>query len=209
MAKVYGDQSGSGGHVHQSLQRAGRNVFSDGQGALSELGAQYVAGLLATMGDFCAAMNPFVNSFKRLDPDLFVATRATWGLDTRNAACRAILNVSEDAARIENRRPGADANPYLVAAAMLAGGLHGLTNSLALQPALEVGDDLSISGAPLPLDLRSAVELFDSSEIVQRYFGAELKAAFSATRHAELAAFDKWWRNSVTDWELARYPDAL
>jgi glutamine synthetase len=209
MAKVYGDRSGSGGHVHQSLNHNGRNVFSDGTGQLSPIGRNYVAGLLATMGEFSAATNPFVNSYKRLDPDLFVATRATWGLDTRNAACRAILNVSPAAARIENRRPGADANPYLVAAAMLAGGLHGLTNSLELERALEVGDDLATTGARLPNDLRTAITAFDESALVCKYFGSELTAAFSATRHAELAAFDKWWRNSVTDWELARYPDAL
>ena len=209
MAKLFGTESGSGGHVHQSLMRDGVNVFSDGSGSLSTLGQQYTAGLLATMGEFSALFNPFMNSYKRIDPTLFVATRATWGHDTRNAACRAILNVAPEACRIENRRPGADANPYLVAAGMLAGGLHGLKNGLLLPAALEVADDLASTGGPLPGDLREAVALFDSSGLARTYLGEALVAAYSATRHGEIAAFDAWWRNSVTEWELRRYSESL
>lgn len=209
MAKRYGAESGSGGHVHQSLTRGGRNVFSDGAGGLSDEGSRYVGGLLATMADFSLLFNPLVNSYKRLDPELFVATRATWGTDNRNAACRAILNVPAEAARVESRRPGADANPYLVAAGLLAGGLHGLRNAIDPGPALAVGDDLATAGADLPADLRSAIDVFDSSALVREYLGSELVASFLATRRAEQRAFDDWWRTSVSEWELARYPDHI
>jgi glutamine synthetase len=209
MAKRYGKESGSGGHVHQSLNRGGVNVFSDGAGGLSESGSHYLGGLLATMADFSLLFNSFVNSFKRLDPELFVATRATWGTDNRNAACRAILNVPATAARVESRRPGADASPYLVAAGLLAGGLHGLRNRIDPGPPLAVGDDLASAGGDLPSDLRSAIDTFDRSALVREYLGTELVASFLATRRAEQQVFDDWWRTSVSEWELARYPDHI
>jgi glutamine synthetase len=205
MAKRYGPESGSGGHVHQSLWQSGRNVFSDGSGRLSPVGAAYVAGLLATMAEFSVLFNPFVNSFKRLDPSLFVATRSTWGTDNRNAACRAILNVSEKAARVESRRPGADANPYLVTAALLAGGLHGLRGGLDPGAPLAPGDDLAVAGGDLPADLRAAIAAFEDSALAREEFGETFVETFLATRRAELAAFDTWWQSSITDWELERY----
>ncbi len=209
MAKLYDKESGSGGHVHQSLRRGGANAFSDGAGGLSDVGSQYVGGLLATMGDFSAMFNPFVNSYKRLDPNLFVSTRATWGTDNRNAACRAILNVPAESARVESRRPGADASPYLVSAALLAGGLHGLRGRLDPGPPLRPGDDLATAGGDLPSDLRSAIDAFERSDVARESLGPEFVASFAATRRAEQAAFDAWWRGTVTDWELARYPEHI
>jgi glutamine synthetase len=209
MAKLYAGESGSGGHVHQSLRRGGGNVFSDGEGGLSVEGSHYLGGLLTTMGDFSALTNPFINSYKRLDPNLFVATRATWATDNRNAACRLILNVSDKAARVESRRPGADANPYLVTASLLAGGLHGLRHAIDPGPRLEVGDDLATTGAALPADLRSAISSLEESAIAREYLGDELVESFLATRRAEQKAFDEWWLGSVSEWELARYPDHI
>ena len=209
MAKRYAGESGSGGHVHQSLRRGGRNVFSDGEGALSPDGAHYLGGLLATMGDFSAMTNPFVNSYKRLDPALFVATRATWGTDNRNAACRVLLNVSPASARVESRRPGADASPYLVAAALLAGGLHGLRHAIDPGPPIKVGDHLATTGAALPVDLSSAITAFRASDVVREALGPEFVACFAATRLAEQKAFDDWWLGSVSEWELARYPEHI
>lgn len=204
MAKRYAGESGSGGHVHQSLVRDGVNVFSDGHGALSQEGRHYLGGLLATMAEAAAVFGPFVNSYKRLDPNLFVATRATWGADSRNAACRVLLDVPAAAARVEHRRPGADANPYLVAAALLAGGLHGLRHSIDPGPALSPGDDLATAGGDLPPDLRAAVDALAASETLADLLGRPLVDAFLATRRAELRAFDDWWRDNVSEWELAR-----
>jgi glutamine synthetase len=206
MAKRYSADSGSGGHVHQSLRRDGANVLSDGAGALSDTGAHYLAGLLATMGDFSALFNPFVNSYKRLDPDLFVATRATWGTDNRNAACRVLLNISPEAARVEARRPGADASPYVVAAGLLAGGLHGLRNGLDPGSPIAPGDDLATAGAELPMDLRSAIDRLEESALARDLLGSAFVTTFLETRRAEQRAFDTWWRSTVTDWELGRYP---
>jgi glutamine synthetase len=209
MAKRYPHESGSGGHVHASLVRDGVNVFSDGGRGLSPEGRAFLGGLVATMGDASLLFGPFVNSYKRLDPTLFVATRATWGGDSRNAACRVLLGVPAEAARVESRRPGADANPYLVAAGLLAGGLHGLRHDLDPGPALQPGDDLASTGGPLPVDLRAAIDAFESSAFVREHLGEPLVAAYLATRRAELAAFDDWWRTSVSEWELARYPEHI
>lgn len=209
MAKLYIDQSGSGGHVHQSLVRGGSNVFSDGSGRLSDLGQQYVAGLVATMGDLTALFNPFMNSYKRLNAAFFVATRATWGYDNRNAACRTILNGSAAAARVEHRRPGADANPYLVAAGVLAGGLHGLQQGLVLGDPLLPDADVTSFGASLPETLEEAVTAFESSIAVRDLLGVEFVSSFTATRRAEIAAFNMWWRGTITEWELSRYLEHL
>ncbi len=209
MAKLHMEQSGSGGHVHQSIVRAGTNVFSNGKGELSELGRQYVAGLVASMGDLTVLFNPFMNSFKRLDAGFFVATRATWGYDNRNAACRTILNVPAVAARVEHRRPGADASPYLVAAGMLAGGLHGLREQLPLGPALLPDSDTATFGADLPSSLEEAVDAFETSSLARDLLGPEFVASFAATRRGEVAAFTRWWRGTVTDWEFKRYIEHL
>lgn len=205
MAKVSMSQSGSGGHIHQSLTRNGENVFSDGQGQLSDIGRHYLAGLLETMSELTVLFNPFLNSYKRLDTAFFVPTRATWGFDDRRAACRAIVNTSVSAARVEHRRAGADANPYLAAVGMLAGGLHGLEEAIELNPPLRPGDDASRCGGPLPTSLEEALAAFEASSVAQRYLGEELVASYAATRHGELAAFKTWWAGTVTDWELTRY----
>ena len=209
MAKLHMDQSGSGGHVHQSIVRDGVNVFSNGQGEMSELGRQYVAGLIASMGDLTVLFNPFMNSFKRLNAGYFVATRATWGYDNRNAACRTILNVPAAAARVEHRRPGADASPYLVAAGMLAGGLHGLQEQLHLGPALLPDSDVATFGVDLPGSLEAAIDVFEASSLARDLLGPEFVASYAATRRGEVAAFTRWWRGTVTDWELNRYLEHL
>lgn len=209
MAKLHMDQSGSGGHVHQSVRRDGTNVFSDGAGQLSAVGRRYLAGLIDSMGDLTVLFNPFLNSYKRLDAALFVATRASWGLDNRNAACRLILSPPASAARVEHRRPGADANPYLVAAGMAAGGLHGLRRELDPGPALEPGDDIAAVGAELPASLPVALDAFEASDLARDLLGRPFVDAYAATRRGELAAYDSWWRHTVTDWEVRRYMEHL
>lgn len=209
IAKLRMDASGSGGHLHQSLARDGRNVFGDGAGGLSDLGRAYVGGQVATMADFTAVFNPNLNSFKRLSSSWFVAERGTWGSDNRNAACRVIANAGDAATRVEHRRPGADANPYLVAAAGLAGGLHGIESGADPGPPLEVGADLATTGPALPANLRDAVVAFRESAVARTLLGDALVDAYATTRQAESEAFDRWFHGRITDWELARYLEAF
>lgn len=209
VAKLRMDASGSGGHLHQSLARGGRNVFGDGRSGISEVARAYLGGLVGTMADFTAVFNPNLNSFKRLQASWFVAERATWGMDNRNAACRVIANAGDAAVRIEHRRPGADANPYLVAAAALAGGLQGIQDSADPGPGLTDGADLATAGPSLPHDLTEAAAAFLASSVARRHLGDAFVDSYGATRVAEADALARWFRGRVTDWELARYLEAF
>lgn len=209
MAKYRIEASGSGGHIHQSVARDGVNVFSHDGSGLSDVGMKYLGGLVSTMDELTVLFNPLLNSYKRLNAGFFVAERATWGLDNRNAACRVIQNAGASATRIEHRRPGADANPYLAAAGMLAGGLHGLREQLNPGEPLAVGAEVTSTGTPLPRTLADAVESFRGSKVARLMLGDRFVECYAATRDAELAAFDAWWNSSVTEWELRRYLEHL
>ncbi len=126
-------QSGSSGHLHQSLLREGKNAFWSGQNDLSETGRHYLGGLLELSPELSAFMSPFPNSYRRYIPDTWAPTNASWGHDNRNACVR-VITVSESAARFEHRRPGADLQPYLSIAACLDAGLHGIRERIELRP---------------------------------------------------------------------------
>ncbi|MCV7230162.1 glutamine synthetase family protein [Mycolicibacterium komossense] len=197
MAKPFADKSGAGGHVHSSLTRDGVNVFCDQPRQLSPEGRHYLAGLLAGMADVTLMLNPYVNSYKRIDPEMFTPGSAAWGHDDRSAACRVILGDIASA-RVEHRRPGADASPYLVAAAVLAAGLQGLREQLPLSPS-------SADCGALPPDLRSAVTSFESSAWLPELLGKPFCSSFAATRRAEAHRYEQWLRHTVTSWELSRH----
>jgi glutamine synthetase len=197
MAKPFADKSGAGGHVHSSLTRDGVNVFCDQPRQMSREGRHYLAGLLAGMPDTTVMFNPYVNSYKRIDPEMFTPGVATWGHDDRSTACRVILDDLASA-RVEHRRPGADASPYLVAAAVLACGLHGLREQLSLPaPGEQVG--------ALPADLHSAVTAFEDSAWLPELLGKPFASSFAATRRAEAGRYDQWLRQTITSWELNRH----
>ncbi|MFC6236396.1 glutamine synthetase family protein [Longivirga aurantiaca] len=209
MAKLRIEASGSGGHVHQSVTRDGVNQFSDGANGLSDTGRAYLGGLVRSMGDYTVLLNPLLNSYKRISAGFFVAERATWGWDNRNAACRVVHNAGSAATRVEHRRPGADANPYLVAAALLAGGLEGLRDGLDPGDPLEVGSDIATAGDALPSTLPTAIAAFRGSSRARSMLGDRFVDCYAATRDAEVAAFETWWNTSITDWELRRYVEHL
>lgn len=197
MAKPFADKSGAGGHVHSSLNRGGTNVFSDGRGQLSSEGKHYLAGLLAGMPDTAAMLNPFVNSYKRIDPKMFTPAAASCGHDDRGAACRLIL-TDQTSARVEHRRPGADVSPYLAAAAILAAGLRGLRENLVLPGQAD-------EPLPVPGDLASAVDAFEHSPWLAELLGKQFCTSFAATRRAEVRRYDEWLQSTITTWELTRH----
>jgi glutamine synthetase len=197
MAKPFADKSGAGGHVHSSLSRDGVNIFADDSRALSPEAGHYLAGLLTTMPDVTLLLNPYVNSYKRIDPEMFTPARANWGRDDRGVACRVLL-TNRKSARVEHRRPGADASPYLVAAALLAGGLHGLTERTQLP-------DPGREAAELPGDLGAALTQFEGSPWLPDLLGKSFCTSFATTRRTELERFDQWMRRSITSWELSRH----
>ncbi len=147
--------------------------------------------------DFTLLYAPNVNSYKRFAAGSFAPTAVAWGLDNRTCAVRLVGHGPS--ARMENRLPGGDVNPYLALAGMLAGGLHGIENELALEDEL-VGNAYDSDKPHVPHTLRDARELFASSDIARAAFGDEVVDHYVNMADVELAAFDA----AVTDWELAR-----
>src|SRR5918993_551556 len=198
MAK-YNQREGSSCHIHLSLRgQDGDLVFwDDERQERTPLYDQFIAGVLATVADFTLLYAPNINSYKRFADGSFAPTTIAWGLDNRTCAVRLVGHGA--GARMENRIPGADVNPYLATAAMLAGGLYGIENQLELEPALE--GNAYTSGRPkVPGTMAAAREAFASSEIARATLGDEVVDHYANMADVELAAYNA----SVTDWELIR-----
>lgn len=197
MAKPLAHTPGSSMHIHQSLVEiaTGRNVFSDDQGRPSQTFHHFIGGLQACMADFTALFAPNVNSYQRLCHPYASPNNACWSEDNRAAGLR-IPASAPVARRVENRLPGADANPYLAIAASLAAGLHGIEQHLdpapAIQGEFEVPEHLS-----LPCTLHAALERLKSSALARELFGAEFIEGYAATKTLELTDF----YNEITPWE--------
>ena len=195
----FNEREGNSCHIHLSLRGDdGGTVFWDEEtGARSPLYDHFVAGVLTTMQELTLLYAPNVNSYKRFAAGSFAPTAVAWGLDNRTCAVR--LVGSGPSARMENRLPGGDVNPYLALAAMLAGGLHGIENELELEP--EQTGNAYLSDKPrVPNTLGAAREAFASSEVARSVFGDEVVDHYTNMADVELAAFG----SAVTDWELRR-----
>ena len=198
MAK-FNEREGNSCHIHLSLRgKDGDIVFwDDATGGRTALYDQFVAGVLATMPDMTLLYAPNINSYKRFADGSFAPTAIAWGNDNRTCAVRLVGHGA--GARMENRVPGGDVNPYLALAAMLAGGLHGIENKLELEPPLE--GNAYTSGRPkVPGSLRDAREAFVSSAVARAAFGDEVVDHYTNMADVELTAFGA----AVTDWELKR-----
>ncbi len=150
------------------------------------------------MADFTLMYAPNVNSYKRFAAGSFAPTTIAWGLDNRTCAVR--LVGKGPSARMENRVPGGDVNPYLAIAAMLAGGLHGIDNELELEPELVGNAYTSPDHVQVPTTLRAARDTFTQSEVARAAFGDEVVDHYTNMADVELRSFDA----AVTDWELRR-----
>jgi glutamine synthetase len=208
MAK-YDQREGNSCHIHLSLRgTGGETVFwssnrPDG-GSRPELAEgrtplydHFLAGLLATMADFTLLYAPNVNSYKRFAAGSFAPTTIAWGQDNRTCALRLVGKGA--GARVENRVPGGDVNPYLALAAMIAGGLYGIEHELELPP--ELTGNAYTSGLPtVPRTLREARDAFAGSAVAREVFGDDVVEHYTHMADVELTAFDA----AVTDWELRR-----
>ncbi|AGL86314.1 glutamine synthetase [Pseudomonas protegens] len=197
MAKPLAHTPGSSMHIHQSLVEMGngRNVFSDDAGQPTAMFRHFIGGLQAGLADFTALFAPNVNSYQRLCHPYASPNNACWSHDNRAAGLR-IPASSPVARRVENRLPGADANPYLAIAASLAAGLHGIENELeptaAIQGEFEVPDNLS-----LPCTLHAALERLKRSQLARELFGNEFIEGYIASKTMELTSFF----DEITPWE--------
>ena len=196
MAK-YNQREGNSCHIHLSLRGDNGDVVFWDDGKRTPLYDQFIAGVLATMREFTLLYAPNINSYKRFAAGSFAPTAVAWGLDNRSCAVRLVGHGPS--ARMENRLPGGDVNPYLALGGMLAGGLYGIENELALEDEL-VGNAYDSDKPHVPHTLRDARELFAASDIARSAFGDDVVDHYVNMADVELAAFDA----HVTDWELAR-----
>jgi glutamine synthetase len=196
MAK-YNQREGNSCHIHLSLRGENGDVVFWEDGKRTPLYDQFIAGVLATLEDFTLLYAPNINYYNRFAAGSFAPTAVAWGLDNRSCAVRLVGHGKS--ARMENRLPGGDVNPYLALAAMLAGGLHGIENELPLEDAL-VGNAYESDKPHVPHTLRHARDRFAASDVARSAFGDEVVDHYVNMADVELAAFDA----HVTDWELAR-----
>jgi glutamine synthetase len=200
MAKWNPDLPGSSGHLHQSLwDKGGQKNLFDG---MSPLMQNYIAGLVANLPELAAIFCPTINSYKRTVPGAWAPINATWGVDNRTTAVRAIPGGAKST-RVELRLTGADINPYLAMAASLAAGLDGIERELPL-PAATV-NAYTGDAPPLPRTLSEATARFRQSQVARRWLGEDFVEHYAGTRDWESRQFEK----AVTDWELARYFESI
>ncbi len=203
MAKPYPDQAGSGLHLHMSLvDQAGRNVFDGGRKPASQRLLHAIGGILDLMPESMALLCPNVNSFRRFKPNIFTPLRRCWGYENRSVALRVPLGEGK-ARRIEHRIAGADANPYLVLATLLAGVHHGLTRKIDPGPPFE-GNAGYAYDPEVPFRPRRALERLQAGGTLTGYLGEDYAQAYAACKLAELDSFE----SEISDKEYAWYLQA-
>jgi glutamine synthetase len=200
LAKPYRDMAGSGLHIHISLLNdAGTNIFAAPSPLESAPLRHVIAGTLQTLGDGMALCAPGPNSYRRFRAEAYVPLHPTWSINNRGSAIR--VPASDPAnLRIEHRLAGADANPYLVTAWVLAGMLHGLENRLEPPPVL-TGNAYEQDGEPLPIHWPLSIERFAASAFARATFGEKFVGLYSTVKRAEMEDFNSY----VTPLEIARY----
>lgn len=190
MAKPFDDIAGNGMHVHCSLlDRDGNNVFDDGTGRGTELLRQAIAGCLDTMEESMLLYAPNRNSYRRFQRGSHAPLAPTWGYENRTVSVRVPADVPA-ATRMEHRLAGADANPYLVIAGILAGMLHGIENKLE-PPAPLRGNAYDQVDASLPRQWSEALSRFADSEFIRDHLGAEFQRLYAILKQQELDEFDQ------------------
>ncbi|OFC58691.1 glutamine synthetase family protein [Candidatus Erwinia dacicola] len=202
MAKWNHDLAGSSSHIHASLwSPEGRPLFYDNNfpHGMSKLMQQYLGGLLKYSRDITLFLAPYINSYKRFQTDTFAPTKIAWSHDNRTVGYR-VCGEGSKAARVECRIGGADLNPYLAFAGLIAAGLAGIEEQLDL-PGLFVGDAYRDPELPeIPKTLRNASDISSNSRWLHEVLGREIVDHYVHAARWEQSEFDR----CVTDWELTR-----
>ena len=201
MAKPFSDQAGSGTHIHISLlDGKKKNVFATKNNKTDSVFLQNaIGGLTKTMKEATAIFCPNANSYRRFQPDLYVPMAPTWGIDNRTVALR-IPSGSSRSTRIEHRVAGADTNPYLTMAAILAGIHYGITEKVN-PPKISTGDAIANNSPSLPMTWTESLNEFSNGKIIGDYLGKEFCHVFYETRKKEMEIFDA----KITPLELEWY----
>ena len=208
MPKPWAEHSGSGMHIHTSLNADGANAFAPcNDDEPNGLMRAWLGGLLEHAAAMTFLGAPTINGPKRIRPYTFAPTHITWGLDNRTVLARCIAESGSSANRVEFRSAGADANPYLIIAAVLAAGVDGIERNLD-PGTLSEGDVYTNPGEaqPLPSDLPGAIAAFAGSSLANQ-LGDMFSRSYVSIAEAEvaLAAEHSPDEDEVNDWERARY----
>jgi glutamine synthetase len=206
MAKPFEEDSGSGLHIHMSLvDKNGRNYFSQGKEkmALPPFSARLrhaVGGLLKLMPESTALFCPNANSYRRLRPDMFAPVEPNWGVNHRVVSVR-IPESDEDNLRFEHRVAGADANPYLVVAAIAAGAHYGIQHRIDPGKMVEQGAEI-VPRLKIPHRWDAALDRFARSKVLREYLGEEYCRYYTMVRRAESQKFHDHVAQLDFDWYL-------
>ena len=200
MAKYAPSEAGNSCHIHMSIWKGGRSLFPDakGQGG-SKFFRQFLGGLIKYSPELCLFFGPTINSYKRYQPGSWAPTRMAWAVDNRTVGFRVVGHGN--GFRIENRMPGADANPYLAFAAMIAAGMAGVKEGLDCGNEYLGNAYIDPKLARLPSSLAEAAELFSKSKLARAALGDAVVDYYVHHARLEVEAFN----NAVTDWEKQRY----
>jgi glutamine synthetase len=206
MAKPFADGAGNGLHIHASVyDQDGNNIFAEEDGSPPEIATELlrhaIGGLAATMDESMAILAPNANSYRRFRPGVYAPASPTWGYNHREVALRIPVSSPQNR-RVEHRVAGADANPYLVAAAVLAGMHHGIANKCEPGEAVPVGADLSESEVTLPRRWDTALECFRQGSVLKEYLGETYCKTFAALRQGECDDFHYRVSNLDYEWYL-------
>ncbi len=206
MAKPFEEDSGNGLHIHMSLvDRKGRNYFSQGRDSLASppFSARLrhaVGGLLKTMPDATALCAPNANSYRRLRPDMYAPVEPNWGVNHRFVSVR-IPQSDANNLRFEHRTAGADANPYLVTAAVVAGVHHGLRNKCDPGRMVEQGESITPK-LKIPNRWDAAIDRFERGKVLREYLGKDYCKYYAMNRREESRRFHNRVSQLDFDWYL-------
>jgi glutamine synthetase len=202
MAKWDFGLAGSSSHIHMSLaDKSGKPLFVDAKDerGMSDLMKHFMAGQLAYARDITYFLAPYINSYKRFQAGTFAPTKAIWSPDNRTAGYR-LCGEHSKSIRVECRMGGADLNPYLAIAALIAAGIKGIEDKMPLEPAF-VGDAyITKKLREIPKTLREATDTLRKSKMLKDAFGEQVIGHYVHTAEWEQFEYDR----RVTDWELKR-----
>jgi glutamine synthetase len=200
MSKIDAAEVGSSCHIHQSIWQKGKSLFWDAKkGEGSKFFRQFLGGLMKYSPELTYFYAPTINAYKRYQSASWAPTKMAWAYDNRTVGFRVV--GEGNSFRLENRMPGADANPYLAFAAMIAAGMAGVKENLDCGPLYE-GNAYTDANLPsLPRSLREAADLLTKSSLARETLGEAVVEFYTHTARCEVEAFD----NAVTDWERVRY----
>lgn len=201
MPKPYRDHAGSGAHLHVSVvDSSGRNVFEAGDPAGSPMLRNAIGGLAATINDTMAVCAPTANSYRRFRPEAYVPLNPSWSVNNRGVAFR-VPHGPPASRRVEHRVAGADANPYLLAAMVLAGMHLGIERRLDPGPAL-AGNAYRDTTPTIPMSWPEALAAFERSEFAREWLGARFARLYAATRRGEMQEFSSYVSPLEYSWYL-------